>query len=192
LLGILIGSAGLSAQAISEASQRFEVASIKRSSVNGERPSMQFTPAGGVRATNVTLKMLIQMAYDVREEQVSGGAGWTDSEEYSVISTATEGAPVLPEAARMELTRKRLQGLLAERFHLALKLEANPAAGYVLTVAKKGHKLTLAAEPGARQLRQTGRWQIRAERYEMSNFVRFLGGASAWDGGRPDGAGGRL
>jgi bla regulator protein blaR1 len=135
---------------------------------------MEFSPGGGVRATNVTLDLLIQMAYDIRPEQLSGGPGWTDSEEYTVIAKGPEGGPVLSGAAQLELTRNRLQALLSERFHLALKLKANPAAGYVLTVAKKGHKMTLATDPGARQLRQVGRWEIRAEGIEMSFLVQFL------------------
>jgi uncharacterized protein (TIGR03435 family) len=136
---------------------------------------MEFTPGGGVRATNVTLKMLIQIAYDIRPEQLSGGAAWTDSEQYTVVAKGTEGGPVLSAAAQQELTRKRLQALLGERFHLALKQEATQAAGYVLTVQKKGHKMTLANGQAAPRLRQIGRWELRAEGVEMAILARFLG-----------------
>src|SRR5207302_2780737 len=47
--------------------------------------------------------------------------------------------------------------------------------GYVLTVEKKGHKMTLVNDPGARQLRQIGRWEIRAEGVGMSTLATFLG-----------------
>ena len=178
--GILVfnygGLAGvLSAQSTPEESGRFEVASIRKSGAEGVRPSIEFTPGGGVRATNITLKLLIQMAYDIRPEQLSGGPGWSDSEQYTVVAKAPEGGPVLSEAAQQELTRKRLQALLGERFHLALKREAKPASGYVLTVEKNGHKMTVANDPGARQSRQVGRWQLRAEGIEMSTLARFLG-----------------
>lgn len=179
LFGFLVFTSGrltgiLSAQSMPEEPDRFEVASIRPSGAKGGRPSFESNPGGGVHATNVTLKLLIQMAYDIRPEQLSGGPGWTDSEEYTVIAKGPEGGPVLSEAAQLELTRKRLQALLSDRFHLALKLGTNPAAGYVLTVAKKGHKMTLATDPGARRLRQVGRWEIRAEEVEMSMFARFL------------------
>jgi len=134
---------------------------------------MEFT-LDGVRATNVTLKLLIQMAYDIRSEQVSGGAGWTDSEQYTVIAKGPEAGPPLSAAEQEAQTRKRLQTLLAERFRLALKREANPASGYVLTVEKNGHKMTVANDPGAHQLRQVGRWEIRAAGIEMSIFAHFL------------------
>ena len=169
LLGILAFAGLLRAQSKPE---EFEVASIHPSGAKG-RPSLEFSPGGGIRAANVTLKLLIQMAYDIRPEQLSGGPGWTDSEEYTLVAKAPEG-PILSEAAQMDLTRKRLQALLRERFHLAFKIEANPAAGYLLTVARKGHTMTLATDPAARQLRQVGRWEIRAEGIEMPTLVRFL------------------
>ena len=128
----------------------FDVASIHPSGAKG-RPSLEFSPGGGIRATNVTLKLLIQMAYDIRPEQLSGGPGWTDSEEYTLVAKAPEG-PVLSEATQMDLTRQRLQALLKERFQLAFKIEANPAAGYILTVARKGHTMTLANDPAWRDV----------------------------------------
>ncbi len=178
LLGFLVVTSSpltgiLSAQPMPEESDRFEVASIRPSDAKGGL-SFEFSPGGGVRAMNVTLKLLIQMAYDIRPEQLSGGPGWTDSEEYTVIAKGPDGGPPLSAAEQKALTHKRLQALLSERFHLALKLEANPASGYVLTVEKRGHKMTAANDPGARQLRQVGRWEIRAEGVEMSILARFL------------------
>lgn len=152
----------------------FEVASIRQSGAEDFRPSIEFTAGGGVRATNITLKLLIQIAYDIRPEQLSGGPGWTDSEQYTVVAKGPEGGAALSEAAQQELTRKRLQALLGERFHLSLKRDASPAAGYVLTVDKNGHKMTPATDSGARQLRQVGRWEIRAEGVEMSILAKFL------------------
>ena len=173
----LLSTGGLAgtvrAQSMPGESDRFEVASIRPSDAKGDPPSIAFDPAG-VRATNVTLKLLIQIAYDIRSEQLSGGPGWTDSEEYTVIAKGPEGDPVLSEAAQAEVRRKRLQALLSERFHLALKVEANPGTGYVLTVEKKGHKMTLATAPGAGQLRKVGRWELLAEGVKMSSFARFL------------------
>jgi uncharacterized protein (TIGR03435 family) len=157
-----------------EESDRFEVASIRPSEAKGGRPSFESNPGGGVRAMNVTLKLLIQMAYDIRPEQLSGGPGWTDSEGYIVIAKSPEGGPPLSAAGQRALTRKRLRALLSERFHLALKLEAKPAFGYVLTVEKKSHKMTVASDEGACQSRQVGRWELRAEGVEMSSLARFL------------------
>src|SRR5580704_181791 len=91
LLGFLVLTFGqaagiLDAQPMPGETGRFEVASIRPSGSGGLRPSVEFTPGGGVRATNITLNLLIQLAYDIRPEQLSGGPGWADSEQYSVIA----------------------------------------------------------------------------------------------------------
>jgi uncharacterized protein (TIGR03435 family) len=142
--------------------------------MSGGRPTIEFSP-GGIHATNVTLKLLIQVAYDIRADQLSGGPGWTDSEPYTVTAKGVAGAPAPPEAAQQELVRKRIQALLAERFHLVLQRQPTTASGYALIVAKNGPKMELAADPESRgTLRQIGRWQLRAEGVGMSTLVRFL------------------
>lgn len=175
LLLAALGLIGLlAAQPPSPASERFEVASIRPVRANSGRPSLQFTPGGGLRAANVTLKMLIEMAYDIRSEQLSGGVAWTDSELYTIEANPPAGEPVSIEAKQPELTRKRLQALLAERFHLILRQEKTLESGYILIAEKKGHKMTVVDDPAAVRLRQVGRWEVRANGVEMSDFARFL------------------
>jgi len=91
LFGFFVFTSGrltgiLSAQSMPGESGRFEVTSIRPSSAESVRPSIEFPPGGGVRAANITLKLLIQLAYNIRPEQLSGGPGWTDSEQYTVIA----------------------------------------------------------------------------------------------------------
>jgi uncharacterized protein (TIGR03435 family) len=118
--------------------------------------------------------MLIQMAYDLRPDQLSGGPAWTDSEQYTVVAKAPDGGPAQSPAAQQELTRQRLRTLLAERFHLSLARETAPATGYLLTADKKGHKMAPYNDPPPGSLRQAGRWELRAEGVEMASFARFL------------------
>lgn len=174
LVFVSLGLTGsLKTQPAREELERFEVASIKPAKANDGRPSVEFRP-GGFRAANVTLQMLIQVAYDIRKEQISGGAGWTDAEQYTVAAKSPEGNALSPEE-QPALTRKRLQTLLAERFSLVLKRETNPAAGYVLTVDRRGHKMAAATDTDTRQMRQAGRWELNVVGTEMAMFARFLG-----------------
>jgi len=66
-----------------------------------------------------------------------------------------------------------LQALLAERFHLLLKLETKLASGYVLTVAKGAIRWGVPPIPEGTD-HQTGRWEIRADGVEMRLLARFL------------------
>ena len=179
LLGFLVFTSGqltatLSAQSMAEGVERFEVASIRPDATFGQ-PSAEITPGGGLRATHAPLKMLIEIAYEIRPDQLSGGDGWTDDEQFTVSANGPEGVSSLPAGEQKALAERRLRTLLGERFGLKLKRETQPAPGYVLTVDKKGHKLTVANDPAIHKLRQTGRWKVTAQGTDMSALAAFLG-----------------
>jgi hypothetical protein len=89
----------LGAQAVPDESDRFEVASIRPSGAQ-DRPAMEFLPGGGIRAANVTLKLLVQIAYDIRPEQLSGGPGWAESDEYTVVANDSDATALSKTPAR--------------------------------------------------------------------------------------------
>jgi uncharacterized protein (TIGR03435 family) len=69
----------------SAAPSTFEVASIRPS--DPAASGMQIGPPGGVfTAKNVTVKVLIEQSYDVRDFQISGGPGWVDTERYDIVA----------------------------------------------------------------------------------------------------------
>jgi uncharacterized protein (TIGR03435 family) len=177
LTGLLAFTFSQTARAQSPAAspERFEVATIRPGNSDSARPAMEFLPGGGIRAVNATLRMLIQIAYGVRSDQITGGPAWADSDLFTVVAKPPQDDPAPSGTAQQELTRKRLRTLLSERFHLALKEQTSTASGYVLSVDGNGHKMTPANDPTPVQLRQVGRWQLRAEGVRMPSLVVFLG-----------------
>ena len=163
------------AQTTQAAVESFEVASIHPYRGSDPRVSVQFLPGGGLRATNVTLKLLIQVAYELRPEQISGGARWMDSDPYTVIASPPEDAPTLTQAEQHRHTVICLQTLLSERFGLSLRREQKMAPGYLLTIEKGKPKMAVSNGPGPPSITQVGRWEIHAERVPMSLLVHFLG-----------------
>jgi len=161
-------------QSSEENLDRFEVASIRPAGENDGRPGIQFLPGGGLRATNVTLKLLIQAAYQIRSEQVSGGEKWTDSNVYTVFAKPSEDSVSMSPNEQNALVLRRLRSLLRERFNLQLRHEDRLSEGYVITVEKTGHKMTISHDEGPPLIRQVGRWEIRAERVQIPLLVRFL------------------
>jgi uncharacterized protein (TIGR03435 family) len=116
-------------RAQSAEASRFDVASIKQSKP-GSRPNwIQFFPGGTFTATNATLKSIIQVAYHVRDFQLSGSPAWIESEMYTIEAKA--GAP-----SSRNQTRMMLQALLAERFKLAVRRETKEISVYALVLAK--------------------------------------------------------
>jgi uncharacterized protein (TIGR03435 family) len=130
---------------------RFEVASIKRNKREGMKGSMELLPGGGLRMGGATVKGLIALAYDLREEQIVGGPKWLDQETYNILAKAERAeaaaTPAGPGSASWDRLRARLQTLLAERCRLAVRRDAKATPGYALVPAKGGAKLTPATNP---------------------------------------------
>ncbi len=160
------------------AADTFEVASIKSGNPTADRIMMQFTPGGGVRFVNATLKSMITLAYSVQPSQVTGGPGWIDSDRFEVVAKGPEQAgPAGSALEERERTQRRLQALLKERFGLAIRLETKEMAGYALLAAKSGVKMTesAATENRGGMMRQTGRGEVSGQGVSMEQLANLLG-----------------
>jgi uncharacterized protein (TIGR03435 family) len=130
----------------------FEVATIKRSNSGGGAGmgggNTMFRIGWGpdrFTATDVSPLTIIQMAYDVQPNQISGGPHWLRSEIYAIEAKMDEsGANELhkfsPDQRQIEQQRM-LQALLPDRCKLSVHRETKNLPEYVLTVAKNGPKL---------------------------------------------------
>jgi uncharacterized protein (TIGR03435 family) len=112
----------------------FEVASIKLNRSGDRGMRINPDPSGRFNATNVTVRQLILMAYQIKDSQLSGVPGWVDSERYDIAAKG-EG-PASPEQLQL-----MMQALLADRFKLSLRRETKEMPVYALVVAKNGPKL---------------------------------------------------
>jgi uncharacterized protein (TIGR03435 family) len=128
----------------SETLPSFEVASIRLST--DKTGFMTFGPLGTGTYTigGVMLYGLVQQAYQVPYEQISG-IEKLGSERYDVTAKAGPGVLLTPENLA-----PRMQRLLAERFKLAVHKENKVFDGYALVVGKGGPRLTPTAggQPG--------------------------------------------
>jgi uncharacterized protein (TIGR03435 family) len=144
---------------------QFEVASIKPNP-GGPGTSGIDTSHGRLEAHNVTLKRCILGAYAVSPSQVAGGPDWLDSDRFDILAKPDGSAG---EHSMM----KMLQGLMADRFHLALHRETRPLQVYVLEVAKGGPKLEKAAEGGPSST-HSSRGGLVAGHTDMATFAQVL------------------
>ena len=67
-------------------SLKFEIASVKPADPNARGMRFSTTGAAGLDANNVTLRHLIEFAYNVRSFQVSGGADWIGNERWVILA----------------------------------------------------------------------------------------------------------
>jgi uncharacterized protein (TIGR03435 family) len=113
--------------------QAFEAASIKVSLAAPGRSGLNTSPAR-IKIINSTLKFCIQVAWNVKDFQVSGGANWMDSDRYDIDAVAAN-------PFTQQEWRAMLQTLLADRFGLAIHREMQDKPGYALIAARNGAKL---------------------------------------------------
>jgi uncharacterized protein (TIGR03435 family) len=113
--------------------QSFEAASIKVNSSGTTRSGISTYPAR-IKILNSTLKFCVEMAWDVKDFQVSGASGWMDGDRYDIDAVAAN--PFTKDEFR-----KMLKTLLADRFGLAVHTEMQERPGYVLVAGKNGAKL---------------------------------------------------
>ncbi len=113
---------------------KFDVSSIKPAAPGGRGMFIHPMPGGRVNITNMSLKMLIEIAYRVQPFQISGGPGWTESEHYDIVATPDH-------AVNQSDWPVMLQWLLADRFHLVFHRETRELPVYALVMARKDGKL---------------------------------------------------
>lgn len=184
-IAAFILAAGLS---FAQTQPSFEVASIKPSNSADRRPLFNSQP-GLFRASNVTVSRLIQLAYGIKDFQISGGPGWLRSDLFD-INAKHESSATREQFGAM------LQSLLADRFQLALHRDTREMPVYALVVAKNGPKIRQVSEsdpnivdlskgppppPGSGRLRVTivRRGRLMAQSTDMAaladDLANFLG-----------------
>jgi uncharacterized protein (TIGR03435 family) len=111
----------------------FEVISVKPN-VSADGPSDPRKSPGRLSWSNVTLRQLIQVAYDVRPYQLIALPDWADSARFDVAATAS--FPASPQQMNT-----MLQSLLADRFDLAVHREKRELPVYALVLARRDARL---------------------------------------------------
>jgi uncharacterized protein (TIGR03435 family) len=154
----------------------FEVASIKPSDPDSQL-KVDFAPGGRLIVTHATLRFLIKIAYDISDDQISGGPGWINSTRFDIQGKAPNATGSNPE------THLRLQRLLSDRFQLEMRKESKPMPIFALVAAKGGPKMKPDSSPGDAELKTgNGRGELTATRVDMPALARFL---SEGQTGRP-------
>ena len=100
----------------------YDVVSIKQE-VSSDLSYSTGIGGGTFTATNTPLKRILELAYDVREDQIFGLAGPVSSTHFDIVAKvlAPEGG-VQPKLSSTQLAAMLIP-LLADRFHLTAHLE---------------------------------------------------------------------
>ena len=133
----------------------FDVASIKASTVPRNMSATVY-PGGKIDFQNLSLKTLIQFAFNVSTWQISGGEDWTGETNFDVVAEPPEETQTPYKLGHWwfgfedERLRQMLQTLLTNRFHLKFHMETKSGTVYLLERSDKRLKLvpTKLPDPG--------------------------------------------
>jgi uncharacterized protein (TIGR03435 family) len=169
---------------------QFEVASIKPSKPDGGKPVffIRLNAGGRFNATGMTLKSMIEFAYDIKDAQLTGLPPWADSERFDIDAKPDESAAAtfdkLPPDERRVAMSQMVQGLLADRFKFSFTKEQRDLPVYALVVAKNGPKLHESTTPlpqklepgaaGAPRVMMNGRGELTVVNSPLSPFLNIL------------------
>ena len=125
---------------------QFEVASIKPGNSEDRRPLFSFPNGSQLTVRNFTVRRLIQIAYRIKDFQISGGPAWIGADLYDINAKSET-------AAKQDEIMPMLQALLASRFQLIVRRETREMPVYALVLSKNGPKMKPADASAARLIR---------------------------------------
>jgi uncharacterized protein (TIGR03435 family) len=144
----------------------FEVVSIKPGNPDSRLLRTVISSGGRLNADNVSLRTLIEDAYQLKPFQLAGGPRWMDGDKFEVIAKAAQSA----SDAQIRLM---LQSLLAERFQLTMHRETKEQTFSILMV--KGQPKIEPAKEGEKFRMMTS----TTGRGALSNHVAFKSASMA-------------
>jgi uncharacterized protein (TIGR03435 family) len=169
----------------------FDVATIKPvDPKGGGRFGPRITPDGKVTVGAASVKMLVGIAFDVDEWQVTGGPEWGGSTRYDIVGVPPDPARTPSTQNRThptEAERQMLQSLLTERF--GFKFHRIVKTGPVFFLTRSSGELQLK-EPKDKDRRPAASLMIRGdvadgEAFGINTTMANLARSLSPDLGRP-------
>jgi uncharacterized protein (TIGR03435 family) len=125
---------GLRAQSQTAGSPAFEVASVKPNKSGDGFTTLRFAAGGRITVTNISLRELLKLAYDIKDFQLAGGPSWITSDRFDVEAKAESEAPP-------QQLWPMVRTLAADRFKLVVHTETRELPIYALIMARKDGRL---------------------------------------------------
>ena len=150
VIGGPIGIGLLDAAAQGQATERFEVATIRQNTgpaVGGPiGGGLGFRP-GRFSAENITLQQILTYAYELQAYEIFGGPDWVTSDRFDIAATMPPSPTVLDDLNTRARNRRLIRALLAERFNLVVHEERREMPVYSLVMARPDRRLGQRLRP---------------------------------------------
>jgi uncharacterized protein (TIGR03435 family) len=132
-----------------------------------------------LQATNVSLGTLLEIAFDIRREQIADLPHWAQVDRYDIAAKVVDMDPQQVHDLSDDQQRTMLQHLLDHRFHLEAHTEKRTLPLLELTVSKEGVKFDEWRKPVDSE--ESNKGSMRVDNDEMTavgvpmdRLIRFL------------------
>jgi uncharacterized protein (TIGR03435 family) len=125
----------------------FEVAELKPSSPDLRGMRLNIQPGGRVNIAGIPLKFLIEQAWNLTDDMVSGMPKWMETDRYDIVAKSPVPDLDIDDVWTM------LRALVVERFKLTTHTEDRPVTAYTLVAVKPKLK---KADPNSRSKYKEG------------------------------------
>jgi uncharacterized protein (TIGR03435 family) len=158
--------------ALSQTTAPYDVASVRINNTGTESGSVNFHD-DAIIVRNLPLHYLIEFAYDVPSDRVTGIPGPLKDQCFDIDAKVVPSDGSKPPTSTASQDQAKLILLLADRFHLKVHIEPKVMPTYDLVVAKGGPKVKLSQD----ELKDNS-WNVNGQ---DASFVLTSKGASMAD-----------
>ena len=132
-----------------------------------------------LQATNVPLGTMLELAFDIRRDQIVGLPHWAQVDHYDIAAKVVDIDPQQLHHLSDDQQRIMLQHLLDQRFHLLAHIEKRNLPVLELVVAKGGIKFDEWKKPAEGEESNKGsmnsvNYELTAVGVPMDRVTRFL------------------
>jgi uncharacterized protein (TIGR03435 family) len=162
----------------------YDVASVKQNISGGGANDVWSSTGIGIdrfTATNVPLLQIVELAYDVKEDQIFGLTGPIGSTRFDIEAKVVPPDGGGPPKLSGEQLAAMIIPLLADRFHLTAHLETKTMPVYELVVARGGPKFQLSqteAPGGSGAGGKGANWSLNFTGGSMADLASMLSDAA--------------
>jgi len=122
----------------------YDVVSVKPNKSNGNNIRISFND-DSFEATNAPLKVILQIAYGIRQDLISGGPEWVGSDRFDIKAKVLDPNTAQLKKLSREQRAAMLPPLLADRFQVKAHKETKELPVYDLVQLKSGSMLKEAS-----------------------------------------------
>ena len=123
---------------------------------------------------NTTIRRLLQLAYDIRPDLISGLPPWAESERFDIKAKVVDADPETLKSLTNDQVRVMARRLIMDRFHLETHTDTKTMAVYDLVVAKSGVKFKPSLQAGEDDLMHMHGMQVTASNLHMKALANYL------------------